>query len=240
MDYTEKVLKSLCLAGVEWEMSVPISYGQTLDQTDIPQCEQTYFVPKSSAPKSDTYILECAENCACNDNICDGIKSFSAHPLFSGAKNTILPSLVDRCPVLIVTDTPSLSDDQCGQILSGTDGELFDKMLSAVGLSRDQVSITPLVFWRPAGGRAPTASEISFCKPFINKIIEQIQPKQILTLGTIAAQEIAGATLPRDHGKEFNTGCSELRVIPIYKPDFVMKNPNVKRDVWDALKQLNF
>jgi uracil-DNA glycosylase len=73
---------------------------------------------------------------------------------------------------------------------------------------------------------------MAFCRPFVDRIIADTAPVKILTLGMVAAREIVSAVLPRDHGKHFG------RVVPIYKPDFIVANPAVKKDVWEVLKAL--
>jgi DNA polymerase len=245
MTEQERILKSLALAGVEWELSAPSgARPASADEKARPKsagqpaADGAFSVPRPAAPMSNARILEIAKERAKDGDIIAAIAGFTEHPLFGGARNTVLPRLVSApggagaARLLVITDAPSLDDDNSGMILSGAAGELFDKMLSAIGLGRDDVSITPLVFWRPAGGRPPSADELSFCRPFVDRIMENSAAKKILTLGAVAAREIIGATLPRDHGKEFDNK------IPIYKPDFILSNPNVKRDVWEALRKL--
>jgi DNA polymerase len=244
----EKILKSLAMAGVEWELE---SSELRVKSSELSEhvCKQAhnselltlnselsvFSAPKAAAPIANADIMAAAHRLAAADDICAGIAGFTQHPLYTGAKNTVPPQLRPApCKLLVITDIPSMSDDACGRILTGAGGELFDKMMSAIGLSRDDISITPLVFWRPAGGRSPTADELSFCRPFIDRIIADARPEKILTLGAAAAREIAGAVLPRDHGKQFAVMNSQCAVI--YKPDFILQNPAVKRDVWEALK----
>ncbi|MDR2268632.1 MAG: uracil-DNA glycosylase [Rickettsiales bacterium] len=234
----ENILKSLSLAGVEWELVSPNSKQQS--KTDE-QKKNAFVVPRAcAAPTSNQSILETAKKLSDQDDIIAAIKSFVEHPLYNVAKNTVPPNLVsdNATGLLVVTDIPSLSDDQTGRILSGIEGELFDKMMTAIGFNREEITISPLVFWRPAGGRTPTADELMFCRPFIEKIIVRTRAEKILTLGAIAAREIAGAVLPRDHGKTRVRESDKITCIPIYKPDFIIANPSVRKDVWEALKQV--
>jgi DNA polymerase len=215
-----KILKSLNMAGVEWELR------------DAPLSSPGFVAPMAHVVRSGAGIMEIAKGLAAMPDIPDAIKSFREHPLFGGAKNTVPPILCAKPKLIVITDIPSLADDNSGAILSGAEGEFFDKMLGAIGLARKDCAISPLVFWRPAGGRTPTKEELSFCRPFIDRIIADAPETKILTLGALAAKEIADAALPRDHGKMFGN------VIPIYRPDFVMANPLLKRDVWNAIKGL--
>lgn len=257
----DNILKSLAMAGVEWELGEPGSktaapdaaknVEKTAAATVANPAAQTprFSAPRAAAkPISNAEVLEIAKRLASADDIFEAIKSFREHPLFPGAKNTVLPQIPDGAtggqndiPLLVIADIPSLADDACGRILSGAEGELFDKMISAIGLAHEDIAITPLVFWRPAGGRTPGADEIAFCRPFVDRIVGLARPKKILTLGALAAMEIAGASLPRDHGKVKESivdSPKPIEVVPIYKPDFILANPAVKKDVWEALKQL--
>lgn len=171
------------------------------------------------------------------ESLCRMIAEFN-HPLRSGVTNVVLPHIANNPNgVVIVTDIPSGDDDISGCILSGASGDLLDKMLTAIELDRNCVSIVPLLFWRTPGGRTPTKEELNLSKPFFNKVIEFLKPRFILTLGTLAAMEVANISLPRDHGvtKILSSG---ITVIPIYHPNFLILKPAAKRDAWLALQGL--
>ncbi len=167
--------------------------------------------------------------------LCRMISEFN-HPLRGGATRVVLPHVAPNPNgLIIITDIPGGEDDASGLILSGAAGELLDKMLAAIGMSRDMVSIVPLVFWRTPGGRTPTDQELDLARPFVNRIIEMLNPRFILTLGTLAAARVAGVTLPRGHGMTvmLENGVS---VMPIYHPNYLMLKPAAKRDAWIALQ----
>ncbi len=158
------------------------------------------------------------------------------HPLRITATNTILPH-VGQGGLLIINDVPSSDDDASGAVLSGAAGDLMDKMLAAIGLSRATASIIPMVFWRTPGGRTPSREELDLSRPFIDRAIELLQPRVILTLGTLPATEIAGVNLAKSHGMPvvMENGTT---LMPIYHPNFLMLKPAAKRDVWEALQKV--
>ena len=171
------------------------------------------------------------------DNLIRMIGEFN-HPLRSVATKTVFPNIAKNPNGLVViTDVPGADDDASGCVLSGGAGELFDKMLSAIGMSRDNVSIVPIVFWRTPGGRTPTADELSLTRPFLNRILEFLSPKMILTLGATPAMEIAGIQLAHAHGRVSTTE-SGTTVMSIYHPNYLMLKPSAKRDAWTALQEL--
>jgi DNA polymerase len=160
------------------------------------------------------------------------------HPLRNGATNVVIPNIATNPNgLLIITDIPSTDDDLSGNILSGIAGEMTDKMLSAIDMSRDSVSIIPLVFWRTPGGRTPTKEELDLVRPFIDKMIKMLNPRVILTFGTLAAQEIGQTSLTSEHGNEIKTE-SGYTVIPVYHPNYLILKPSAKRDVWNALQNV--
>jgi DNA polymerase len=110
-------------------------------------------------------------------------------------------------------------------------------MLNAINLSRDNVSIVPILFWRTPGGRTATDTEIELARPFVWRAIELLAPRAILTMGTLAAREIVGVKLPDATGKLSHTA-SDIAVMPIYHPSFLMLKPDSKRAAWVALQEL--
>ena len=169
------------------------------------------------------------------DALCRMIAEFN-HPLRAGVTNVILPHVAPHPNgLVIVTDIPSGDDDASGRLLSGAAGDLLDKMLAAIGMSREMVSVVPLVFWRTPGGRTPTENELDLARPFVNRIFEMIKPRFILTLGTLAAARIANVTLPRAHGITVALD-NGITVMPIYHPNYLMLKPAAKREAWTALQ----
>lgn len=158
------------------------------------------------------------------------------HPLRTGATNTVLPH-IGNGGLMILTDIPSSDDDATGTVLSGAAGDLMDKMLAAIGLSRMCVSIIPMVFWRTPGGRTPTRAELDLTRPFINRAIELLNPRVILTLGTLPATEMAGVNLAKSHGVPVCVS-NGITLVPIFHPNYLLLKPTAKRDVWTALQNV--
>ena len=240
-------LQDLALAGVRFELcetSAPIAAARAQPaQPDVASepvqdaPPRQPVAPPVTKPVNISDALESARAAAAAatgaDELFAAVEN-SNNPLKSFAK-TILPHYARESQITIVTDAPSGDDDAAGFILSGTAGDLLDKMLSAMGFSRNLVTIVPLVFWRPAGGRAPSREEMDLSRPYVVRAIELSNPKIILTLGSLAAAEIAGAKLPAQHGEVFQL--SDVPVVPIFHPNYLMLKPDLKKSVWDALQK---
>lgn len=236
-------LIDLELAGVRWEVSdTPSIAGGGNTKETIPATNRTsttMVVPPISpiAPMS----VETAESMAMRPSgvsaLVRMIGEFN-HPLRGGATNVVLPHLAPNSNgVLIITDIPGSDDDATGNILSGVAGELMDKMLGAIGMTREVVSIVPLLFWRTPGGRSATRNELDLSRPFVNRLIEFISPNIIVTLGDLAAMEIGGVNLLRSHGC-MSEMAGNIKIMPIYHPNYILLKPDIKRDVWNALQTI--
>ena len=250
-DYT---LRDLELAGVRWELS------DTAIMTPRPSVSSSAVVEPSPRTAAATIMAEVGRTAASvvppiaptvtmsvdtvramasrpNDmaTLSRMIGEFN-HPLRGTATNTVLPHIGDG-KMLILTDIPSPDDDASGNILTGAVGELMDKMLAAIGLSRANVSIVPMLFWRTPGGRTPSDTELSLARPFVDRAIELLRPRVILTLGTLPAAQIANINLGKSHGVPVTLE-KGTTLVPIYHPNYLMLKPAAKRDVWNALQNV--
>jgi DNA polymerase len=241
-------LRDLVLAGVRWELreaQFPTSEELKEKSEELDSADKTHhstLITHHSGAIAPIAPVSAPDVAGVNDtqSLVRAISDFN-HPLKQFAKNTVLPRLTtDDRRLLIITDSPSADDDESGQVLSGAAGALMDKMLAAIGLSRADVSILPMVFWRTAGGTSPSKNDLDLARPFVNRAIELLRPAAILTLGTLAASEIANAKLPADHGKQLSVTSDQLSVpvIPIFHPNYILLKPDTKKVVWEALQKL--
>ena len=204
-------LRDLDMAGVRWELiETPIinDVKKQKVQQNFPETRQTndgpVIVPPLAPITLDT-VKSMVERPIDIDSLVRMINEFN-HPLRIGATNTVMPNIATNPNgLVIVTDLPSTDDDLSGKILSGSAGEMTDKMLAAVGMSRENVSIIPLLFWRTPGGRTPVREELDLSLPFVHKMIEMLSPRVIITFGTIATTELAQTKLNDKHGIEIST-----------------------------------
>lgn len=247
-------LQDLNLAGVRWELSeTPITSTSNTQKTaqtvqnptqSIASIAEINRAPTSVVPPIapvQTISQETVNAMAARPNdipaLIRMIGEFN-HPLRTTATNTVLPHIANNPNGLVlITDIPSSDDDASGNILSGTTGELMDKMLAAIGTSRENVSIIPMLFWRTPGGRTPNRIELDMTRPFIDRLIGMLNPRIILTMGSLPATEIAGVNLAKEHGKPVTIE-GKPTIVPIYHPNYLILKPTAKRDVWNALQNV--
>ena len=240
-------IKDLVLAGVQWEIT-DIPYAVRAKwATAAKDSPTTNNLPNKGASvvppiaPSGSVSLEIAESMASRpsdiDTLIRMIGEFN-HPLRAAVTQVVFPNIAKKPNgLVIVTDVPSTDDDASGVVLSGAAGELTDKMLAAIGMNREMVSIVPILFWRTPGGRTPSEQELSLARPFVTRILEFLRPSVILTFGSTPAQEIASVKLPSAHGSIVRTAIG-VPVMPIYHPNYLLLKPSAKRDAWTALQEL--
>ena len=97
---------------------------------------------------------------------------------------------------LVVGEAPGAEEDRRGEPFVGRAGKLLDEMLRAIGQTRDSVFIANILKCRPPNNRDPKAEEASACRQYLERQIELLQPKIILTVGRIAAQNLLASDEP--------------------------------------------
>lgn len=138
--------------------------------------------------------------------------------------------------LLIVGEAPGAEEDVQAKPFVGRSGQLLTKMLTAIGLTREQVYITNVVKCRPPQNRNPKAEEVAACAPFLLEQIRLVRPKLLLALGTFAAQTLLQTPDPimRLRGKSYTY--AQLPLIVTLHPAACLYNASNKKYVWKDIK----
>ena len=138
--------------------------------------------------------------------------------------------------VMLVGEAPGRDEDLQGLPFVGRSGQLLDRMLLAIGLTRKDVYIANVVPWRPPGNRTPTPQETAICRPFIRRQIELADPDFLVVLGGAAAAEILetaeGILRLRGRWRNFDTGTRTIRALATLHPAYLLRQPLQKRLAW--------
>ncbi len=119
--------------------------------------------------------------------------------------------------IMFIGEAPGAREDEQGLPFVGPAGHFLDELLASVGLSRESVYICNVVKCRPQGNRDPEPAEIAACQPFLDRQIEILNPKVIVTLGRFSmARWCPGTTIGRVHGKAKRI--DGRFVVPMYHP----------------------
>lgn len=172
------------------------------------------------------------------DALYEEIKNFNGCSLKTSSTNTVCYDGVRDASVMLIGEAPGEEEDKQGRPFCGKSGQLLDKVLLSIGLNRQSnLYITNTVYWRPPANRKPTEEEIRICYPFLEKQIEIIKPKLIITCGSTSTYAILKDKSPMMsiRQKIFKYKIKdnhEVNVIPIYHPSFLLRNPIAKKSMW--------
>ncbi|MBI2907572.1 MAG: uracil-DNA glycosylase [Chloroflexi bacterium] len=104
--------------------------------------------------------------------------------------------------VLFIGEAPGFHEDQQGRPFVGPAGQFLNQLLILAGLRREQVFICNVIKCRPPENRDPLPTEIQACRPWLDRQIELIEPKVVVTLGRYSmARYFPGAAMSKVHGK---------------------------------------
>ena len=176
------------------------------------------------------------------DNLKKLISDVKGCELKKNANNLVFSDGNNKSKIMIVGEGPGANEDKEAKPFVGRAGQLLDKMLQAINLSRKNVYITNVVNYRPPENRKPTEKEIARYLPFLNKHIEIISPKIILLLGSTALSAVLGdnVVISKARGKWYEKKINGriIHILPTFHPAFLMRQPDQKKFSWIDLKML--
>lgn len=159
-----------------------------------------------------------------------------------GTRTQAVPGVGDKeADLLIIGEAPGREEDRRGEPFVGRAGQLLDRMLMAIDLDREHgVYITNVLKCRPPDNRDPKPEEVRACAPYLRRQIERIQPRVILSVGRVSAQNLldSGASLSTLRGQWHCFGPRETPLLVTYHPAYLLRNSAAKRQAWSDLKQV--
>lgn len=149
--------------------------------------------------------------------------------------------------LMVIGEAPGAEEDVAGLPFVGKAGQLLDKMLAAIGLTRGRVYITNVIFWRPPGNRKPTPAELAVCLPFVRRQIALVRPRVLLLAGGTAANTVLenseGITRLRGRWQAVDPdglptppdSHGSIPALPSFHPAYLLRQPSAKREAWRDL-----
>ena len=149
--------------------------------------------------------------------------------------NTVFGVGNQQADWMIIGEAPGAEEDRRSEPFVGRAGQLLDQMLLAIGQSRDKVFIANILKCRPPHNRDPKPAEAEACRQYLERQIELIQPKIILAVGKIAAQNLLGSDDPvgRMRGRPHDLG--GIPLVVTYHPAYLLRSPSQKHKSWSDL-----
>ena len=197
---------------------------------------------RQAAPEKtlhDAYAL--AESAGTVEALRQALDSFNGCSLKKTAMNLVFGDGDVRARILLIGEAPGAEEDRRGIPFVGPSGLLLNRMLASIGLDRSRVFISNTVFWRPPGNRTPTPQETALCLPFLERLVEIIDPGIVVTLGGAAAKSLLAQSesVGRLRGRWFPYSTPRLprpvQATALYHPAYLLRTPAQKKAAWRDL-----
>lgn len=171
------------------------------------------------------------------DELKEQLGGFEGCNLKYTAKNLVFADGNPQAPIMFVGEAPGRDEDLEGLPFVGRSGQLLDRILAAIGLDRRSAYIANVIPWRPPGNRAPTPQETEICRPFIERQIELVAPKVLVTLGGSSVKTLLNTTEGvmrlRGNWKSYPVAPgTAIPTMPTLHPAYLLRNPAHKKFVW--------
>ena len=171
------------------------------------------------------------------------LESFEGCALKHTASNMIFADGNPAARLMVIGEVPGRDEDRIGLPLVGGAGQLFDRMLASIGLSRADAYVTTLIPWRPPGNRTPTDEEMDILMPWLCRHIQLADPECILLLGGAPAKALlgqAGGILKlRGRWDDLDAGDGVARrAMATLHPAYLLRSPAQKRLAYTDLLAL--
>ncbi len=141
--------------------------------------------------------------------------------------------------VMVLVDCPDKDDGAAGMLMSGETGALFDRMLAAIGLSRESIYLIALTSARPLGDRLPPET-LPRLGQLARHHLSLVAPRRVLLLGQAVSRAIGGTDGGGGQGnlQPVNLNGSKISVVSSLHPRFLLKQPAMKAEAWKDLQLL--
>jgi uracil-DNA glycosylase len=144
--------------------------------------------------------------------------------------------------LMFVGEAPGMHEDQQGLPFVGRAGQLLNKLLEEIGMTRDDVFIANVLQSRPPGNRDPQPDEIDACKPFLHRKIELIEPKVVCTLGNFSTKLLTrsqrGITSVHGRPQVHELGSRLVRVYPLFHPAAALRSTKTLEELREDFARL--
>lgn len=174
------------------------------------------------------------------DSLRKRVSQCRACGLHEGRTQAVLGAGDVQADLMIIGEAPGAEEDRQGEPFVGSAGQLLTAMLRAIGLTREQVYITNVVKCRPPGNRKPKPEEVAACRGYLQRQIDLVEPRLILSLGAVSAHGLLDSDDPvgRLRLRTHAFGQSRTPLLVSYHPAYLLRKPAEKAKAWADLQQV--
>jgi uracil-DNA glycosylase family 4 len=159
-------------------------------------------------------------------------------PLSKTRTNAVFGEGNEKATIMFIGEGPGYNEDKMGRPFVGKAGELFNKIMEAVKLKREDVYIANIVKCRPPNNRNPLEGESKTCIEFLRWQVKIIDPKIIVCLGAVAARNIIDKNfrITQNRGTWYKRG--KFNIIATYHPAALLRDESKKGDAWEDFRSI--
>ena len=170
------------------------------------------------------------------DALAKEICQFQNCGLYKNATRSVPGEGDPHAEIMFIGEGPGFNEDQTGRPFCGAAGNFLTQLITSIGLKREDVYITNIVKHRPPENRDPLPEEIAACKPWLDRQLEIIKPKVIVTLGRYSmARFFPNQTISRIHGQ--SEKCGQYTCFAMYHPAAALHQGSLRATIQaDILK----
>jgi uracil-DNA glycosylase family 4 len=177
------------------------------------------------------------------DALRQAMADFGHCELKKGARQLVFGEGHTSARVMVIGEAPGVEEDRAGRPFVGQAGVLFDRMFAAIGMGRDETDrnrglyLTTILPWRPPQDSDPVADDLAMMRPFLERQVALVQPDFLVLMGNHACQGLLGRSgITRLRGRW--TEVFSRPAMPMFHPDYLLRNTTAKRDAWADLLDL--
>jgi DNA polymerase len=171
------------------------------------------------------------------EDVAAQVRQCRACALHKGALKGVPGEGDPAAEVMLIGEAPGWHENQQGRPFVGAAGQFLNDLLRSVGLRREQVFIANVIKHRPPDNRDPLPDELAACLPYLDRQIEAVNPRVIVTLGRFSmAKFFPGERISRIHGVARRHG--DRMVLPLYHPAAALHQNALRRTVEEDFRRL--
>ena len=156
-----------------------------------------------------------------------------------GRLSNVFSNMNTHARLMVIGQNPGREEVRQGEPFVGPSGRFFDEAVEAVlGLRRSDLYICNVVRCYTPDNRSPTVAEIEECRPFLDREVELLNPRLIITLGGPALKQVTGmGGITKHHGQKIYSPRYKRHVLPLFHPSPLnTNNPERKQMFYEDLK----
>ncbi len=171
------------------------------------------------------------------NTLASAVRQCALCPLSQTRTNAVPGEGPANAEVMFIGEGPGFNEDKQGRPFVGAAGQFLNELLQIAGFKRDEVYITNVVKCRPPGNRDPLPEEIQACASYLDRQIELINPKVIVTLGRFSmARWFPNEKISAVHGKAKRSGGRV--VVAMFHPAAALHQQSLRATVEEDFRKL--